>query len=207
MLGLAVSGVLIVAFHTTPWLLLWLVIIFPALLSATRRKARKLIRSVIRIRKGQLGERLVADLLARLPDSYYLVNDIVLGARGNIDHVLVGPCGVVVIETKRVSGHIGCDGDDWFCNYRPVRSYSKQVRAGALAVKHFIGTHFPSSKNLYVEAVVVFTDPLCRLELYRAQVTAVRFSELLGVIHELARRRSFEPTLAYAIASSLAAVH
>lgn len=191
------------ALYTTPWLLLLLAILF----FATGRKARDFTRPVRRTKKGQLGERLVTDLLARLSDDYYLVNDLVLGARGNVDHVLVGPCGVVVIETKRVRGHIGCDGYEWWQDYRPVRSYSKQVKAGALAVKDFIGMHFPSSKNPYVEAVVVFTDPLCQLELYRTQVTAVRYSELLAVILELARRRRLAPTLAYAIASRLAAVH
>jgi hypothetical protein len=38
------------------------------------------------------------------------VNGVVLGA-GNIDHVETGPCGIVVIETKRTVGNIGCEGD------------------------------------------------------------------------------------------------
>lgn len=203
MLGLAMAGVLIVAFHTTPWLLLWLAIAFPTLFSATLLGVRNRIRSLVRTQKGRLGERLVTNLLARLPDDYCLVNDLVLGTRGNIDHVLVGPCGVVVIETKRVSGHIRCDGDSWWRNNRPVKSYSKQAKAAAIAVKHFLETRYP--KTPYVEAIVVFTDPLCRLDINRAQVTAVRYSELLAVVHELARRHHLEAALAHTMASSLAA--
>ncbi|MGH7307461.1 MAG: nuclease-related domain-containing protein, partial [Candidatus Rokuibacteriota bacterium] len=46
-------------------------------------------RRLVGVRKGRLGERLVTDLLRRLPDDYCLVNDITLGGnRGNIDHVL-----------------------------------------------------------------------------------------------------------------------
>jgi len=60
---------------------------------------------LLRVRKGRLGERLITDLLKQLPDEYLLVNDIVLGPKlGNVDHILVGPCGVLVIETKRLAG-------------------------------------------------------------------------------------------------------
>jgi hypothetical protein len=95
------------------------------------RPARKILGRIRAARKGRLGERLVTQLLEHLPDDYLLVNDIVLGA-GNIDHVLMGPCGVVVIETKRVAGHIRCDGDHWTVNGRRIKSYSKQAKAGAM---------------------------------------------------------------------------
>ncbi len=65
------------------------------------------------IRKGRHGEHAVTDLLKRLPDDYYLVNDVmVTGGGGNLDHVVVGPCGVVVIETKRLAGKIRCSRDE-----------------------------------------------------------------------------------------------
>jgi hypothetical protein len=74
----------------------------------------RIARRVASVRKGRLGERLVADLLHRLPDDYWLINDITLGrTRGNIDHVIIGPCGVVVIETKRLAGRVRCWGDEW----------------------------------------------------------------------------------------------
>jgi hypothetical protein len=70
---------------------------------------RRITARIRAVRKGRLGEKLVTELLAGLPDEYYLVNDVGLGA-GNIDHVVTGPCGIVVIETKRIAGHIGSEG-------------------------------------------------------------------------------------------------
>src|SRR5262245_60919023 len=64
-------------------------------------------RSLRRTTKGIRGETAVAELLRSLPDDYFLLNDVVLpGHPGNIDHVVVGPCGVLVIETKNFSGSV-----------------------------------------------------------------------------------------------------
>jgi len=49
-------------------------------LLVVHRPLRKIIGRIQAARKGRLGERLVTELLARLPDGYYLVNDIVLSA-------------------------------------------------------------------------------------------------------------------------------
>jgi hypothetical protein len=52
---------------------------------------------------GATGERQTAALLARLPDGWRVAHDIADG-RGNWDHVVVGPTGVYVIDTKTYSG-------------------------------------------------------------------------------------------------------
>ena len=82
-------------------------------------------------RKGIVGEELVSTLLAGLPDDFYLINDVTLpGHRGNIDHVLVGPCGVVVIETKNYRGVIKCDQDEWFVDGRRIEEYLQPGNTG-----------------------------------------------------------------------------
>jgi hypothetical protein len=164
---------------------------------------RRIVARIRAVRKGRLGEKLVTELLTGLPDEYYLVNDVVLGA-GNIDHVVTGPCGIVVIETKRIAGHIGCEGDQWFVNGRRTRSYSRQAKAGAMAVRRFLAGRHPELRNVFVQAVVVFTDPLCELRVDGAAVAAVRFSELLPLIRELGRSRRMAPDLARDSARSLA---
>ncbi len=103
------------------WPLFWAVIA-AAVMGASRFGSR-----LTSIKKGILGERLVTDLLNRLPNHYFLVNDVVLsGTGGNADHVLLGPCGVLVIETKRIAGTIQCDGDYWLVKGRRRKSVSKQ---------------------------------------------------------------------------------
>lgn len=151
-----------------------------------------------RYRKGIRGEELVSSLLAGLSDDFYLINDITLpGHRGNIDHVLVGPCGVVTIETKNYRGVIRCDRDQWSVDGRRIRSISRQVMQGAMAVKGCLSDRsatFRTSRVRWVEGVVVFTNPLCRLEINRPGPTIVRYSELLTLIAEKAKQRAFDVT-------------
>jgi len=161
-----------------------------------------------RYRKGIRGEELVSSLLAGLPDDFYLINDVTLpGHRGNIDHVLVGPCGVVTIETKNYRGVIRCDRDQWFVDGRRIRSISRQVMQGAMAVKDCLSDRsaaFRTSRARWVEGVVVFTNPLCRLEINRPGPTIVRYSELLTLIAEKAKQRAFDAAQSSLIARTLA---
>lgn len=55
-----------------------------------------------RIRSGKEGERRVREELSPLclEDRYYLFNDLHEPAVGNIDHLVIGPCGMVLVETK-----------------------------------------------------------------------------------------------------------
>jgi hypothetical protein len=165
---------------------------------------RVVVRRLSSVRKGRLGERLVISLLRRLPDDYWLINDVTLeGGRGNIDHVLVGPCGVVVIETKRLAGHIRCSGDDWYVNGYPRKSVSEQVKSAAIAVRHFLAERHPQLAPTWVESIIVFTHPLCRLKIDRARAIVVRYSELLKVVLELAEKHCMPPKAAARLAQTL----
>ncbi|MBI4638386.1 MAG: NERD domain-containing protein [Candidatus Rokubacteria bacterium] len=205
-LGLALAGVVLtqVSLKASP-VPAWagITVVAVVTLSATAKVARRLIS----VRKGRLGERLVTDLLRRLPDDYCLVNDVMLdGNRGNVDHVLIDPCGVVVIETKRIPGRIRCYGDEWSVNGHRRRSMSQQVNSGACAVRYFLTERHPglaATALRWVESVVVFTHPTCRLEVNRARTAVVRYSELLQLILTLAGKHRMAPTLASRFAKSL----
>ena len=58
---------------------------------------------------GYGGERRVFEQLRSLPDDYWIFNDVEVRAgdhKAQIDHVLVGPCGVWCIETKSDRGRV-----------------------------------------------------------------------------------------------------
>ena len=58
---------------------------------------------------GKKGERQVARILIRLPDDYTVFNDVYINVDGHdnqIDHIVLSPYGIFVIETKRYSGWI-----------------------------------------------------------------------------------------------------
>lgn len=73
-----------------------------------REKADRLVKRAEMFEKGAEGERVVAALLAQLPPTWFVLNDIHWPGRqrANLDHVVVGPTGVFVIDAKNWSGKI-----------------------------------------------------------------------------------------------------
>jgi hypothetical protein len=167
--------------------------------------ARPVQQKLVRFRSGIAGEQDVTALLGRLPDGYVVVNDVVLpGMRGNIDHVVFGPCGIVVIETKRYRGVVACRHGRWSQNGRPIPSVGKQVDHAAVALREFLCREHPELRILrWIDSVVVLTHPLCRLEIDRPGVTMVRFSELLGVILAKGERNRLSAPLVKKLAHTL----
>lgn len=59
--------------------------------------------------KGRFSERLVYDKLLQLPDEYVIFNNVLFESNGSstqIDHIVISPYGVFVIETKGYKGLI-----------------------------------------------------------------------------------------------------
>ena len=131
-------------------------------------------------RGGLEGEQRVSKLLkAKLNNNYYLLNDVYFrGGGGDIDHIVLGPNGLFVVETKNWSGKISCLGDDWQRESRPsaTGSPSKQVKRNASRVQKLLET--TSKLKVWVEAVVVFTNPHADLHLSQPTVPILRLHEL-----------------------------
>jgi Nuclease-related domain len=161
------------------------------------------------VRRHRRSERLVAELLTHLPDDHVLINDVVLpGQRGTVDHVVIGPCGVVVIEPRQYAGSFQRAGSSRADGHESERSASFSSRA-ALTVKDFLAERHPDLRRSalrYVDSVVVFTDPRSPLEVYRARSAVVRYSELLQFIGELGRQRALDAATAATLARTLSSV-
>lgn len=71
-----------------------------------------------RWREGAEGERATAKALRPLTKAgWVLVHDIQTG-HGNIDHVLIGPPGVFMLETKKLGGLVSVDADQLTVRWR-----------------------------------------------------------------------------------------
>jgi hypothetical protein len=80
---------------------------------------------------GVEGEQFVADELGRsLGDDWLLLRGY-KNSRGEIDHLLIGPMGMVAIEVKNINGTVHCDGDSW--------RVDKYDRYGNLVEQYSIG--------------------------------------------------------------------
>ena len=127
-------------------------------------------------RKGWAGEVSLAAELSYLNDEFLLLNDVMLpGAHGNIDHVLVGPTGVFVFETKNYSGKYVCYGDKWYFQGKwqkyDVKSVSNQVKNNTSLVA---GLLHSSGFTVDISPVIVFTNPSAKLWLHHPTVPILR---------------------------------
>jgi Nuclease-related domain len=95
-------------------------------------------------RRGAEGERHTARLLDRLTrDGYVVFHDLAVpGSLANVDHLVIGPTGLFVIDTKQWTGsvHQSSDGLAWHHHYRLDRTL-ETVRWEAEAVGRLLGTH------------------------------------------------------------------
>jgi hypothetical protein len=93
-------------------------------------------------RKGARGERRTARRLRRLVRRDYVAfHDLGMpGSRANIDHLLIGPSGVFVIDSKQYTGRIQQtpDGHVWH-NHYPLDQQLETVRVEARAVEAILG--------------------------------------------------------------------
>ena len=104
------------------------------------------LRAFNRYSRGAEGEEAVLHALRGLPDDYTAVASFVVpGTRqGDIDLLLLGPAGVLVVEVKSYTGRCGCHGDAWFAvrddgTRQPLRgSVSRQLKRGRKAVAHYL---------------------------------------------------------------------
>lgn len=153
-------------------------------------------------RKGERGETLVESALGVLGDEYCLLNDFRLPAtNGNVDHIVIGPNGIFVIETKNYGGKIRCCRDEWHktcggewtLSYRgrpywkpkknyDVRSPSRQAKRNAVLLRKFLGKCFPSVP--WIQGLVVFTNPEADLQIRNPSVPVLKVDELAGFIRD-----------------------
>ena len=67
------------------------------------------------LHSGAEGEKRVLNLLSRLSDEFHIITDVelVIGHKtAQIDHIIVGPTGVFIVETKNLKGTISGNADD-----------------------------------------------------------------------------------------------
>jgi hypothetical protein len=134
---------------------------------------------------GYQGEKTVAKRLSKtLSDKYTLINDLYLGSGGDIDHIILGPNGIFVLETKNWSGKITCNGDEWHRTGKPnVGSPSCQAKRNAAKIRNIIdASPTLNSTGIWVEAIVVFTNKNASLQLNNPTVPILRLKQLTNYI-------------------------
>jgi len=144
-------------------------------------------------RIGAEGEEKIAELLSHLDGSYFVIHDVVLPGmvKENIDHVVLGPNGIFVLETKNHKGYITCQGDWWTQRkigrrgtpyFGNIGNPSKQVKRKAVLLNEFIHNHF--KVNFYINGIVVFANEKAKLKIINPTVAVLRPQELCSFIQQ-----------------------
>jgi hypothetical protein len=156
-------------------------------------------------RRGYEGEKSVTKILSStLGNEYSLINDVTIpDGHGNIDHIVLGPNGIFVIETKNFAGKIACDGDNWSSKHNgkfhrlihyDLGSPSKQVKRNATRVKRVIASlEAFKSRKIWVDGILVFANKNVQLQINNPTVPILRSSQLPNFILTVKSKHEFSP--------------
>ena len=157
---------------------------------------------------GLSGERHVANVLAHeLPEEYALINGLTLPrSAGDIDHLVVGPSGVFLLETKTMAGRIMCEPDGTWRRTRVGRagtSYAAyignpaaQVLRNIFAVRECLRRRVPQvfrGTPLWIEGLVVFPHPRTELQAAHSRIPAVLLEQAPARICMHVPQRPLQP--------------
>lgn len=132
--------------------------------------------------KGARGEERVALLLEGLPSGYHIFHDFVYARGMSIDHVVVSPNGVFVIETKCWEGQVTLEEGRLLVNGEmPSRSPIEQAKTSASILKSFFSERLPDIP--VCQAIVCFaSDTLVSGRVTVDGVTVCNVKELRAFI-------------------------
>jgi hypothetical protein len=121
--GVIISGFLPTGWHTGLGRLAVALVVLFVMLTLTRwglRKGDEIERKGDHMARGATGEILVGQLLAKFPREFCIINDVAT-PQGNLDHVVIGPTGVYILDTKAWRGVVAADGrGELLVNGRPT---------------------------------------------------------------------------------------
>lgn len=128
------------------------------------------------LRSGLRGEDDTQNLLASLPEDYYVLGDLQLqvgSERSQVDHVVVGPTGVFVIESKNHNGYIeGNENDHDVIQHKTGRKGGQYKKKMYNPVKQ-VGTHVYRVSEVFrreqipvwVRGLVFFSNPAAKINI------------------------------------------
>ena len=149
------------------------------------------------IEGGRRGEQKMADLLAeRLADDHLILNDLELRVaheRSQIDHLVIAPSGIYVIESKFWAGTLAGDVRDAQWTQRKTNGSTRSVKSPVLQCERqrrmFITLLSSKVSEDRIHALAVFTHPATELRITNGKDRVFRINEAIRYIND----RCFDP--------------
>jgi hypothetical protein len=159
------------------------------------------------MQRGAAGEIGVGSILQKFPDNFYVINDLTTPF-GNLDHVVVGPTGVFVIDTKNWRGVVSADGKgELLLNGNPTdKPFVRHFLARMMDIRDTVAL-IASYHDVFYRAVFVFTSARVEANWGKtSSVNCIRDDQLYGYMVEKDFGRKLEPREAERIAQAFLAV-
>jgi len=148
---------------------------------------------------GRRGEQKMANLLAeRLADDHVILNDLEFSIgrqRCQIDHLVLAPSGIYVIESKFWAGTLSGDAQDTQWTKCRNKGKTQLVKSPILQCERqrsmfitLLTTRVPEDR---IHAMAVFTHPGVNLQITNRENRAFRFPEAIRFIND----RCFDPSV------------
>ena len=119
-------------------------------------KNNKFTDRAIAWKQGAVAEESVDGLLEALPNNYFVITDFVT-KKGTTDYIVVGPKGILTIETKNLKGVVTDNGEKLLRDAHPFEEdFIKQAWAQSYFVQDLLADKGVCA--LRPQPVVVFTD-------------------------------------------------
>ena len=153
---------------------------------------RELAAEAVNLRAGERGEQALAARFAdQLADDHLILNDLsfrIAHERFQIDHLILAPSGIWVVESKYWSGTLSGDVSDhsWIQSrpHRPdarVKSPVLQVRRQRDMFASLFNTGLPDDA---IRALAVFTHPRVTLRISRNQQKALLVKDAIRLLND-----------------------
>ena len=108
--------------------------------------------------RGWRGEEVILDILKTLSDNYTIFCDANLYNKGNIDFIVLGPCGLLAVEVKSHSGRITFENGKLLRYGHPFKEkdFVIQAKNEALDLNCYLKEKIP--KDIFIKPVIVFSN-------------------------------------------------
>ncbi|WP_292756547.1 nuclease-related domain-containing protein [Methanobacterium sp.] len=140
--------------------------------------------------KGAKGEKIVAKKLKKLPKKYTAIRDVKIpNLGGDIDHVVVGPTGIFVIETKNYKPTYIPDEDCWYHTSGRVSGLNpaKQVKLQSSKLNDFLKPKL--GKKLYKKAIFPVISPINHNLIFKNDIKTYEIVYPEDLVHYISHQR------------------
>lgn len=160
-------------------------------------RLREIEKEIRNIEGGRRGEQKMAERLAeQLADDHVILNDLdlrIAHERGQIDHLIIAPSGIYVMESKYWAGILSGEADAATWTQRRTNGLTRRVKSPVQQCERqrrmFITLLAKRVPDDHVYAMAVFTHPSAELHIANGENRAFLIRDAIRFIND----RCFEP--------------